>query len=173
MTIKFSWDCIKIVSEVCLKYTERSMIMTHEEISQRTKNELAESLKKLMAKKPLDKITVTELVESCNVNRKTFYYHFQDIRDLLKWILEEEAVNVVRQFDMLSDLESVIIFVMDYVESNSLILGCAYNSLGRDGLKSFLSKDFFSIVDATISACERELGIFLEKDYKSLLCTFM
>lgn len=41
-----------------------------------TKQLLSNSLKKLLTKKTLDKITVTELAEDCKVNRQTFYYNF-------------------------------------------------------------------------------------------------
>ena len=52
-----------------------------------TKNALANSLTELMAATPLDKITVRMLVENCGLNRQTFYYNFQDIYDLLGWML--------------------------------------------------------------------------------------
>ena len=56
-----------------------------------TKLALANALKKLLQKKFLDDITVKELVEECEVNRQTFYYHFQDIYDLVEWACEEDA----------------------------------------------------------------------------------
>lgn len=62
--------------------------MKHNEQSQQTKQELSSALKKLMETKPLNRITIRELVEACGVNRKTFYYHFEDIYSLLKWTLE-------------------------------------------------------------------------------------
>ena len=71
-----------------------------------TKKALAASLKKFMKQKPLSKITVSQLISDCNVNRKTFYYHFEDIYDLLKWTLEEEAIEVVKQYDLLVDYPS-------------------------------------------------------------------
>ena len=42
------------------------------------------SLQRFMEKKPLSKITVSEIIADCGVNRKTFYYHFEDIYALLK-----------------------------------------------------------------------------------------
>ena len=48
-------------------------------MSQTTKKALAASLKKLLEKQPLSKITVTDITEDCEVNRHTFYYHFQDV----------------------------------------------------------------------------------------------
>ncbi len=62
-------------------------------MSQTTKKALAASLKKLLEKQPLSKITVTDITEDCEVNRHTFYYHFQDVYDLIDWIYENEAIK--------------------------------------------------------------------------------
>ena len=57
--------------------------MKHNEQSQQTKQALSEALKAMMKKKPLNKITVRELVEDCGVNRKTFYRHYRSISDVV------------------------------------------------------------------------------------------
>ncbi len=62
-----------------------------------------------MQTKPFSKITVSELIADCGLNRKTFYYHFQDMRDLLRWTLRQEAVEVVKSFDLQNDYEAAII----------------------------------------------------------------
>ena len=49
----------------------------------------------LLNKKPLNKITVKEIVEECGINRNSFYYHFDDIPSLLEEILVEEADRFV------------------------------------------------------------------------------
>lgn len=90
--------------------------MKHEVTTLNTKKTLAASLKRFMAKKPLSKITVSEIIADCGVNRKTFYYHFADIYALLKWMLEEEAIEVVRQFDLLVDYREAVLFVLEYRE---------------------------------------------------------
>ena len=60
-------------------------------VSQLTKRALAESLKALLAQKPLSKITISDITAHCGMNRMTFYYHFQDIYDLIDWICQEEG----------------------------------------------------------------------------------
>ena len=50
-----------------------------------TKRLIADSLKELSKEKSFDKISVGEIAARSNVNRQTFYYHFQDKYDLLKW----------------------------------------------------------------------------------------
>ena len=56
-----------------------------------TKEALGKALKKMLSVKPIDKITVKDLVEECGVNRQTFYYHFDDVYDLLEWVFEEDT----------------------------------------------------------------------------------
>ena len=60
-------------------------------MSQVTKRALEQSLKNLLLKKPLTKITVNDIAEDCGINRMTFYYHFKDIYDLVDWIMVEDA----------------------------------------------------------------------------------
>ena len=58
-------------------------------MSQATKRALAASLKGLLARKPLSKITISDITEDCGISRMTFYYHFQDVYDLIDWICQE------------------------------------------------------------------------------------
>lgn len=145
--------------------------MKHEESTLKTKKALAASLKKYMGKKPLKKVTVSEIITDCDVNRKTFYYHFEDIYDLLKWMLELEAVEVVKQFDLLVDYKDAILFVIDYVEANAHILNCAYDSMGRDEMKRFFCNDFYEIIRRIIDDVEKSMNLSVPEDFKQFLCT--
>ena len=87
------------------------MKMTNEEASYKTKCELAETLKKLMLQKPFSKITISEIIRECNVNRKTFYYHFEDIYALLKWIYEQEAIEIFKKYDFWNKYKDAIAIV--------------------------------------------------------------
>ena len=66
-------------------------------VSEQTKQQLARALKTLMAKKALDKITIFELTGLCGIRRQSFYYHFEDIYDLLRWMFQSEAISLLRQ----------------------------------------------------------------------------
>ena len=48
----------------------------------KTEQFLADTLRELMEKEPLENITVIKLAKICCINRQTFYYHFRDIYDL-------------------------------------------------------------------------------------------
>lgn len=146
--------------------------MKHEVTTMNTKRMLAASLKNLMKLKPLSKISVSEIAADCGVNRKTFYYHFEDIQALLKWTLEQEAFEVVKGFDLILDSEEAIIFILNYVEENKHILNCAYDSIGRDELKRFFHSDFHEVVMKLICETEDMLGIRTEDAYRQFLCDF-
>ncbi len=146
--------------------------MRQKDISLTTKKELAAALKKLMAGKSINKITVHELVSACGLNRNSFYYHFADIYDLFKWMIEEEAVEVVKQYDLMLDYHEVIHFVLDYVENNQYLLANAYNAVGQAGLKRFLFLDFNACLDSLIEQSAGKLGVVLDADYRQFLCTF-
>jgi hypothetical protein len=49
------------------------------------KKRLSEALIKLSYEKPLEKITILDLTEQAGMGRQTFYYHFEDKYDLIKW----------------------------------------------------------------------------------------
>ena len=155
-----------------LEVSDRGIEMKHEIASMNTKKSLAAALRLSMEKKTFSKITVSEIITECGVNRKTFYYHFQDIYALLKWMLEQDAIEVVKKFDLIEDYESAIIFVMDYVESNQHIINCAYDSIGHDQVKSFFYSDFIALANNLISTAEERIGLWLDKDYKAFLARF-
>ena len=146
--------------------------MKHEVTTLNTKKMLPASLKHCMEKKSLSKITVTDIVTDCGLNRKTFYYHFQDVPDLLKWTLEQEAVDVVKQFDLLNELEEALRFAVRYIRENSHMINCAYDSIGRDELKRFLNHDFQSIVMSIVEQIERKENVHSDPDAKKIICNF-
>lgn len=58
-----------------------------------TKQALSIALKELLEEKPFEKISVNNICERCNMNRKSFYYHFKDKYDLVNWIFDTEFMT--------------------------------------------------------------------------------
>ena len=85
-------------------------------MAQTTKKVLAASLKKLLEKANLDKITVKDIVEGCQVNRQTFYYHFQDVYDLLEWIFTTETAEAISDKKTYDTWQQGFIQAFHYVE---------------------------------------------------------
>ncbi|KGK87751.1 hypothetical protein SDC9_135404 [bioreactor metagenome] len=103
-----------------------------------TKKALANSLKELMKDIPLNKISVKQIVESCGLNRQTFYYHFQDIYDLTEWIYRTEAVESISQYRSYDTWTDGFYRIFIYIENNKAFCLNTLNSLGRNHLDTYL-----------------------------------
>ncbi|MGN1405721.1 MAG: TetR/AcrR family transcriptional regulator C-terminal domain-containing protein [Erysipelotrichaceae bacterium] len=146
--------------------------MKRETASYNTKKKMADSLKKAMTRKPLSKITVAEIIKDCDVNRKTFYYHFEDIYSLMKWMLEQETVEVLKKFDLLVNPEEALDYMISYCDENKHIINCAYDSVGREEMKRFFYNDLSGTVESIIQELSNELDIRVNDDYKLFLTSF-
>ena len=72
------------------------------------KETIAESAKKLIVEKRVKKLTVKDVVEECQITRQTFYYHFDDIPDLFRWMLKREEARLYQTTEALHDGEAVL-----------------------------------------------------------------
>lgn len=146
--------------------------MNHTTTTLNTKKMLSSSLKKLIGEKPLSKITISDIATDCHINRKTFYYHFNSIQDLLKWTLELETTEVVKNFVELTRYEDAIVFVIDYVKKNHHLLNCIYDAMGREELKRFFYNDFKDIFSEIIEHIEEETNQMVSDSYKDFIIGF-
>lgn len=60
-----------------------------------TKQSLINAFVNLVNEKDFEKITVADLTKGAHVNRATFYAHFNDKYELLDYIVDESASNVI------------------------------------------------------------------------------
>ena len=82
------------------------------------KNIIADTFAKMVEKENVDKITVKALISECHISRQTFYYHFQDIMDVLEWSIRQATQHLVEKSleagdDMRSALKIFIAFSVD------------------------------------------------------------
>lgn len=125
-----------------------------------------------MENKPLSKITISEICHDCGINRKTFYYHFQDVQDLIRWMLDQEAIEVVKNADLINNYEEVLHFIIDYIDENKHLLICIYDDLGREGMKRFLRSDLENVTRLLITQIENDMKKNLDAPFRNFLCDF-
>ncbi len=65
---------------------------------QTTKELLAESVRELASRRPLDKVSVKEIAENCGITTATFYNHFKDKYELIAWILNYQMEEVYSRY---------------------------------------------------------------------------
>ena len=129
------------------------------EASEAAKREICAALKTLMAQKPLNKITIVEIMQSCGMARQHFYYHFEDIYDLLRWMIQSEAISLLEQQEGALLWKEGLLQLFRYLEENRAVCLCALKSLGRDHLRRFFEADIYAIIHRTIEQFGESIGI--------------
>lgn len=107
-------------------------------MAKNTKYVIGESFKKILQRKPLNKITVTEIVSDCGVNRMTFYYHFKDIYDLLEWVCVEDAKKTLEGIDKYENWQEGLLKLFDNIRKNKSLVMNAYHSMSRDYIEMYI-----------------------------------
>lgn len=124
--------------------------MPNELSGETTKKMLSVSLKKLMARKPLHKISIREITEDCGVNRQTFYYHFEDIYSLVKWMYQQEAIKLLDDNEGILIWQDGLLQLFKYLEANKAVCMCTLNSIGHQHLKRLLYDDIHDIIHRAV-----------------------
>ncbi len=139
---------------------------THEAQSSATKKRLSDSLKKLMGTQEFHKISINALVKDAGLNRNSFYYHFNNIFDLLKYTFEKDTVRIVKQNNSNGDLKQTIYFIMDYIDRNKAFCACAYRSLGKTELRKFLRNNFQDLIINVVDDIIERKNLTVSYDFK-------
>jgi len=139
-------------------------------MSQTTKKALASSLKKLLTEKPLDKITIVDIVEDCEVNRQTFYYHFKDIYDLVEWIYSSEAAIALDGMKTYDTWQQGFLQIFEYVLENRQFVINTYHSKNREHLERYLYSKTFDLLYDVIE--EKALEIKVRESDKKFIANF-
>ena len=126
--------------------------------SDQTKHALAAALKELIAQKPIDKITIHDITERCGIRRQNFYYHFEDVYDLMRWMFLEEAMSLLRQHEGTLLWQEGLLQLFRYIEENKAVCLCALRSVGREHLKRFFETDIHAIIHRTVEQFGHEVG---------------
>ncbi len=120
-----------------------------------TKLALANSLKKLMAKKAFSKISVSDIVDGCGLTRQSFYYHFKDKYDLMNWIYYTETARFMTAYDTLEHWTDGLKDLCYYMQQNKTFYRNALNTTGQNSFPEYLHS---YISDISISAIENMLN---------------
>ena len=109
-------------------------------MSQVTKRALEASLKNLLLKKPLSKITINDITEDCGINRMTFYYHFKDIYDLVEWSCAEDAKKALEGKKTYDTWQQGFLQIFEAVQENKPFIINVYRSVSREQVELYLYK---------------------------------
>ena len=144
--------------------------MTNDLQSSETKLKMAEALKKLVNYKTFSKITVGDIITECGLNRNSFYYHFENMYDLLYWTYDQEIQNIVAAFQNANaEYTQSFEFILSYIDQNINLCQAAYESLGENDLENMIERDLKIFLTVSVAHITDELKIEISEDYKNFL----
>lgn len=116
-------------------------------MAKQTQKFIMSTFMQLLESESLDKITVRDIVEECEINRNTFYYHYSDIYDLL-----DDVFRVETEKFMSEDVDENTTFGEKYERAACFVLKYKkailhiYDSKKRDVLQNYLETLAFSFI---------------------------
>lgn len=135
-----------------------------------TKQVIAESLKRLLLKKPITRITIGDIAEDCNISRNTFYYHFNDIYDLVEWMCEEDARAALNGNRTAATWRQGFVSLLKAVEANKPFIVNVYRSVDRMQIERYLQRVTEKLLLDVID--EQARGIPISDENKRFIANF-
>ena len=136
-------------------------------VSQVTKRALEQSLKNLLLKKPLTKITIADIADDCGINRMTFYYHFKDIYDLVEWSCLEDAKCALDEKKTYDTWQQGLLQIFEAVHENKPFIMNVYRCVHREQVEKYLEPLVDSLILGVIN--EESVGITVRDEDKKFI----
>lgn len=92
------------------------------------KRRISDTFLAMAKRKNVDRITVTALIEECGISRQTFYYHFQDLMDVIDWSVKENIRQMVQCSLKEENPENAMRLFVSATEENFLVIQKLLNS---------------------------------------------
>ncbi len=119
-----------------------------------TRRAIKESFLKLLNQRPLNQITIKDIVEDCGINRNSFYYHFEDLPALVEEMVAEQVQALLQKHPTVSSVEECADAVNELVMENRRAVYHIYHSLSRDVFERYL-----------MDACQYIVSTYLKTEF--------
>ncbi len=124
-----------------------------------TEKAIKASALKLLNDKPMNQITVKDIVEDCGINRNSFYYHFRDLPSLIEEMVTEQAENIISEYPSINSLEECLDAAISFAMNNRKAAMHIYNSVSRDIYEQYLWRVCEYVVTTYINSVFGEYDI--------------
>ncbi len=136
-----------------------------------TKTAIKITFLRLLNQKPLDKISVKDIVEECGVNRNTFYYHYQDIPQLIEEIMKDEADTLISKYPSIKSFDECMTVAFKFILENKKAVNNILNSSNRKIYEKYNMNLCEYVVTKYFDNALGESDLS-ERDRKTVICFF-
>ena len=108
---------------------------------------ISDTFSELVKTQDVDKITVTMLIGECHISRQTFYYHFQDIPDLICYMMEQGSKELLENCLAQPTLEDKIRYLLSVALNVRPLIQRTISTSYQSELEPLLLEQFYSFFD--------------------------
>ena len=113
-----------LINQIDSWYPERQNVQKAEQMKYR----LADAMKQCMAKMPIERITVRQIVELSGTTRQTFYRHFQDKYDLINWYFDKILLESFEHMGEGRTVYESLVNKFEYIQMEQLFFRAAFKN---------------------------------------------
>ncbi len=97
-----------------------------------TQKAIKETFISLLEERPLSDITVKNIVETCGINRNSFYYHYQDIPALIEEIVKEQAEAIILKYPSVSSIVECFDALIEFASERKRVIMHIYRFMNQE-----------------------------------------
>jgi len=135
-----------------------------------TEEILVSALELVLQKKPIDKITVKDIVSECDLTRQTFYNHFTDIYELVDWAAGQATKRALNNSADYNNWQQGFYDVMIIIRDNQTIIENTYKSAYRDLMEKHIYQVIYSYIIAVVE--KQAVGMSVDQKHKDFIAHF-
>lgn len=124
-----------------------------------TKKAIKDTFISLLKEKPFNQITVKDIVDECGVNRNTFYYHYEDINDLLESVITEETDVLIKNYPTIDSIDTAVEVAIKYTLENKKTILNIYKHLDKNIYERFIMDTCEYTVRTLINSITKDMNI--------------
>lgn len=102
-----------------------------------TKLALAKSLIKALEEKPLEKVTVSDIISGCDISRMTFYRHFEDKYALANWIFSQYLDELEKRYREIECYKQLMYDILSFLYGRHRIFASLFSYMGQSSFSDF------------------------------------
>ncbi len=144
----------------------------------KTRNKIANSAIDLIKRKPLSKMTITDITANCNMTRQIFYKYFIDKYDLIDWIYIQDWNNAIIKIEKEFSFENLLFNLIEIFKEKYEFYYNALKSEDENSLEQLLFDRFLFISSKIVEFSTGEVPTYkieflVRANCNSMVCSLI
>lgn len=103
------------------------------------KDKIEKAYIELLGKREIDKISVKDIMRSCDISRSTFYYYFKDVFSVTEYSMKKQMRDAVKSALQTENPEQAIYIFVTKFHENANLFGAMQHSKYRDIVEKLMT----------------------------------